>query len=103
MVATPLPGSAPRNAAPDDATSLEPRPRVWNERIAIALIAATALLFEVGITRVLSVVLWYHFAFLAISLAMLGLGVPGVWYALRGVGERSLERSMLAAAVLVPL
>src|SRR5436190_19087766 len=69
----------------------------------MALLAAAALFYQVGITRILGVVLWYHFAFLAVSLAMLGLGVPGVWFALRGVGRRTLERSMLAAAILVPL
>jgi len=74
----------------------------WSDRFAIAAIAATALFYEVAITRILSVILWYHFAFLAVSLAMLGLGAPGVWFALRKPGPRALERSMLAAAVLVP-
>jgi hypothetical protein len=59
----------------------------------------------VAITRVLSVVLWYHFAFLSISLALLGVGAPGVWFALRrprppGDG---LGRVLLAAAAAVPL
>ena len=40
--------------------------------VAIALVSCAVLLFEVLITRVLSVVLWYHFVFLSISLAMLG-------------------------------
>ncbi len=61
------------------------------------------MLYEIGVTRILSVVLWYHFAFLAVSLAMLGLGVPGVWFALRRPGERSLERALIAAAVAAPL
>jgi hypothetical protein len=61
------------------------------------------MLYEIAITRILSVVLWYHFAFLAVSLAMLGLGVPGVWYALRGRGPRALPASLIAAAVTIPL
>jgi hypothetical protein len=71
--------------------------------LAIALVSAAVMLYEVAITRILSVVLWYHFAFLAVSLAMLGLGAPGVWYSLRPASERSLERALLAAGLLVPL
>lgn len=77
--------------------------RESRDYIAIALVSAAVMLYEIGITRILSVVLWYHFAFLAVSLAMLGLGVPGVWYALRGAGSRSLERALIASAALVPL
>ncbi|MFT3768873.1 MAG: hypothetical protein QM820_25805 [Minicystis sp.] len=69
---------------------------------AIALVSAAVLLFEVAVTRVLSVVLWYHFAFLAISLAMLGLGLPGVWFTLRRPGRAALPIALLAAAIVVP-
>jgi hypothetical protein len=69
---------------------------------AIALVSAAVLLFEVAITRILSVVLWYHFAFLAISLAMLGLGLPGVWFTLRRPGRQALPVALLAAGALVP-
>ncbi len=69
---------------------------------AIALASCAILLFEVLITRVLSVVLWYHFAFLSISLAMLALGVPGVWFSIRPPGENALRRSLLVAGVAVP-
>jgi hypothetical protein len=73
------------------------------EYLIIALLACAVILYEVAITRVLSVVLWYHFAFLSISLAMLGLGAPGVWYSLRTPGEKSLARSLVVAAVSLPL
>src|SRR5258706_4372223 len=69
---------------------------------AIALVSCAVLLYEITITRVLSVVLWYHFAFLAISLAMLGLGAPGVWFTLRKPGERSLERALLLSGWMMP-
>lgn len=48
-------------------------------------------------------VLWYHFAFLSVSLAMLGLGVPGVWFTLRPPRERALRWSLIAAAAAIPL
>ena len=44
----------------------------------IALSSFSALLLELGLTRLFSVVLFYHFAFLAISIALLGLGAGGV-------------------------
>src|SRR6266481_2346795 len=37
------------------------------------------LLLELALTRIFSVVFYYHFAFLAISIAMFGLGLGGVF------------------------
>ena len=42
-----------------------------------ALTAAT-LLLEIVITRIFSVVLLYHFAFMAVSLALFGIGLAGI-------------------------
>ena len=44
-----------------------------------ALSSFSALLLELALTRLFSVVLFYHFAFLAISIALLGLGAGGVF------------------------
>jgi hypothetical protein len=44
----------------------------------VALSSFSALLLELALTRLFSVVLFYHFAFLAISIALLGLGAGGV-------------------------
>ena len=49
----------------------------------IALASFAALLLELALTRLFSVVLFYHFAFLAISIALLGLGAGGVFAYLR--------------------
>jgi len=46
---------------------------------AVSLTSFSALLLELGLTRLFSVVLFYHFAFLAISVALLGLGAGGVF------------------------
>ena len=75
----------------------------WRSHLAIALVSLAILLFEILITRVLSVTLAYHFAFLSVSLAMLGLGAPGVWFSLRPVGSRTLPRVLIASGVLLPL
>lgn len=45
----------------------------------IGLTSFAALLLELSLTRLFSVVLFYHFAFLAISIALLGLGAGGVF------------------------
>lgn len=43
----------------------------------ILLLSAATLLFEITLTRVFSVAQWYHFAFMVISLALLGFGASG--------------------------
>src|SRR5208283_1007892 len=50
-----------------------------NALLAVALMSFSALLLELGLTRLFSVVLFYHFAFLAISIALLGLGAGAVF------------------------
>src|SRR5580698_6524972 len=45
----------------------------------VAISSFAALLLELALTRLFSVVLFYHFAFLAISIALLGLGAGGVF------------------------
>lgn len=72
----------------------------------IGLTSFAALLLELGLTRLFSVVLFYHFAFLAISIALLGLGAGGVFaYLLRrrlGTTEtRRLASRVSAANALV--
>ncbi len=83
---------------PPDAAD-RPAPRLL---LAIALASFAVLFFQIAITRVLSVVLWYHWAFLSISLAMLGLGAPGVWFALRPPKATLLPRLLLLGGLAVP-
>ena len=79
--------------------------------IAIALTSFSALLLELALTRLFSVVLFYHFAFLAISVALLGLGAGGVFsYLKRNWLARFATRHLAAtlctinaAAILVAL
>ena len=56
--------------------SISPTPQATDTSllIAIALTSFSALLLELALTRLFSLVLFYHFAFLAISVALLGLG-----------------------------
>src|SRR5450432_4097141 len=75
----------------------------------LALTSFSALLLELALTRLFSVVLFYHFAFLAISIALLGLGAGGVFAHLRKnwLGQWS-TRSVAAAtctlgAIVIPV
>ena len=70
--------------------------------LTIFLVSGAILIFQVALTRVLSVVVWYHFAFLTISMVMLGLGAPGVWFALMRRPLRLLPACLLASGITVP-
>src|ERR1700758_609584 len=58
----------------------------------LALTSFAARLLELALTRLFSVVLFYHFAFLAISIALLGLGAGGVYAHVR---QQALKRHTL--------
>src|SRR5690348_7104496 len=67
------------------------------------------LLLELSLTRIFSVVFYYHFAFLAISIALFGLGVGGVLSYLvagwktalfRRLGRLSAANSLLVVLAL---
>ncbi len=47
--------------------------------IGVALTTLATLLLELSLTRIFSVIFYYHFAFLAISIALFGLGAGGVF------------------------
>jgi spermidine synthase len=64
----------------------------------IGLSSCAALLLELALTRVFSVVLFYHFAFLAISIALLGLGAGGVFAHIRKIWLSNWNLRTLAAA-----
>src|SRR5882672_5372612 len=57
--------------------------------LAVALVSFASLLLELALTRLFSVVLFYHFAFFSISVALLGLGSGGVFAHIR---QQWLER-----------
>jgi hypothetical protein len=68
---------------------------------AIAATACAVLLLELGLTRLFSVVFSYHFAFLAISIALFGLGAGGVLSYWFGRGAAGLGYLSLAGGLAV--
>jgi len=69
-------------AVSEPQTSLNPMP-LRAVMLAVALVSLASLLLELALTRLFSVVLFYHFAFFAISVALLGLGSGGVFAHIR--------------------
>ena len=51
--------------------------------VALAVISAAILAYEVLLVRLFAIVQWHHFAFMAISIALLGFGASGTWLAIR--------------------
>ena len=61
--------------------SWESIPVLVNRRLLFAgifLTALSGLVLEVSITRIFSAAIWYHFAFVAVSVALVGLGASGL-------------------------
>jgi hypothetical protein len=62
-------------------------------QVAIFLVSAGVLILELSITRLFSALMFYHFGFMAISLAMFGLGASGL--VLFGLKERMRAASLM--------
>ncbi|MCG6916355.1 MAG: hypothetical protein LJE89_02290, partial [Deltaproteobacteria bacterium] len=56
----------------------------------MALISASVLALQMALMRTLSISRWHHFAYLVVSLALLGFGASGTWLAL--LSSRLLPR-----------
>jgi hypothetical protein len=69
---------------------------------AIAAMAGATLFSEIALTRLFSVVEFYHGAFLAISLGLFGFAVSGVFVFLRGgsFGREQLDATLVRYALL---
>src|SRR5579862_58963 len=68
----------------------------------VACISATLLMTELALTRIFSVIMYYHFAFLAISIALFGLSASGVFaYVARGWLDRRPIAPLLAVESLI--
>ncbi len=69
--------------------------------IATLLVSAAAIGFEILLMRVLSIVQWHHFAYMIISVALLGYGTSGTAIALyRPFLERHFEAAFSVFALL---
>jgi predicted membrane-bound spermidine synthase len=67
---------------------------------ALFLLSCGALLFEIALTRILSVFLFYHYTFLVVSGAVLGLGLGGLLILRRDWTSSSRSDSLALVGVL---
>lgn len=77
-------------------------------KVAIALLSAGAIAYEILLIRIFSIIQWHHFAAMTISLALLGYGISGTvltllqgWFAARS--PRRWLASFITASVLFGL
>lgn len=99
----------PETVAPPEA--IHPSGAVF---ASLFLVSAGVILWELILTRIYSVVLYYHYAFMAVSVAMFGLTLGAVWTQIRGapapedtrpaMGRLALwTGSLMAASVAIQL
>lgn len=69
-------------------------------RLSVFLITLSGLVLEVGLTRIYSASVWYHFAFVAISVALLGWGLGGFTVHLL---KRSVRLTLNMAALVTAI
>jgi hypothetical protein len=84
----------------------EPKPLNTGLGLGLLLLSAAGLTFQINLTRLFSVSQFYHFAFMIVSIAMLGYGASGTILAIaprlrQGAPQRSLTWFSLATATSI--
>lgn len=71
----------------------------------VFMVTLATLMYEILLTRIFSVTLYYHFAFLAISLAMFGMTVGAIWVYLHPEpsSPAQVKRDMAVSSLLFGL
>ena len=65
--------------------------------ITLFMLSMSVLLFELALTRIFSIVLWYDYAFMAISIAFFGLGIGSL---LTHILKNKVKREQLPSKIL---
>lgn len=74
---------------------------------AVTVLALSIVVFEIALTRVFAILMWHHFTYMVVSVALLGFGAAGSFLTARGEGlehgaaERRLARLAAAYGVSV--
>ncbi len=97
--------SAPpgRHVTSDLAIRAEDSTTMTSVYLSLLLLSAATLAFEVVLTRLFALAQGHHFAFMAVSLALLGAGASGTFLSLRSPSRRGLRRWLAASALLFTL
>ena len=70
---------------------------------AVVLVSASGLMFELALTRIFSATIWYHYAFVAISVALFGWGLGGFFVYLLGLSRFGRHAQKLLAVLSIVL
>jgi hypothetical protein len=80
------------------------RKTIWPLYLGVFTTSMAVLSLEIALTRIFSVSLWYHLAFMVISTALLGFGASGTLLTVRrDLLEKNLERNLTRFAGLTAL
>lgn len=71
--------------------------------LSLLLLSAATLAFQVALTRLFALAQGHHFAFMAVSLALLGAGASGTFLSLRPASRQGLRRWLAVSALLFTL
>lgn len=66
----------------------------WRRYLGLALVTASILALQVTFTRIFSIMIWHHFTYLIIGVALLGGGASGTFLAVRAWDAAKLERRL---------
>lgn len=72
--------------------------------IGVLVVSMSVFMLEISLLRIFSVVLWYHYAFVVVSMALLGLGFGGLTVAalrdkVRAIGSASDALALIASVL----
>ncbi len=80
-------------------TPAKATPKIY---LGVFIVALATLMYEILLTRIFSVTMMYHYAFMAISIALFGITVGGVLvYLLPSVFQPARTREHLASSALL--
>ena len=74
--------------------------RMRGSLLAVLMVSAATLLYEITLTRVFAVAQWYHLGFLSIGVALLGFGASGSYLARRSAARAWTEASLATWCLL---
>jgi hypothetical protein len=75
----------------------------WPRYVGLALVSGAVLALQVTFTRIFSLMIWHHFTYLVIGVAMLGGGAAGTFLAVRQWDHQTIGRRIGLLAVVFSL
>lgn len=85
----------------NDLMTIDPMTNKYKLHLSVGLLSAAIIAFQLALIQVLSIVQWYHFAYMVISVALLGFGAAGTVLAI--FREKLLRRIELLLPLLMIL